>query len=228
MPQVLRGDQQAKNRKLHKLATSFDIVQYACFLKDVFFHLCNLSNTLQKKDVSLAQVHSALQVTRAVLVKFKERDGSTLQRLNNEPEFEEVRLQSAGSASSFQSSRRKLLEGLLSSLDNQFDDIDCGVLKATAIADISSWPHKDNMEDFGDSHLKSLCQQFRPALQQARVGTEEALVEWTSLKTIIYELPDWEEQQQILEWAEVNRRWEKGHSTFLAIIDLGPYARQSV
>ena len=69
----VRGDQQAKSRKLYRLATSYDIVQYACFLKDIFFHLCNLSNTLQKKDVSLAQVHSAMQVTRAVLVKFKER-----------------------------------------------------------------------------------------------------------------------------------------------------------
>ena len=76
----VRGDQQAKSRKFHKLATSLDIVQYACFLKDVFFHLCNLSNTLQKKDVSLAQVHSALQITRAVLVKFKEGGGSTLQQ----------------------------------------------------------------------------------------------------------------------------------------------------
>ena len=68
--------------------------------------------------------------------------------LNKQPEFEGVRLQSAGSASSscFQSSRRKLLEGLLKSFDTRFDDIDSGVLKATTIADISSWPHKDRME----------------------------------------------------------------------------------
>ena len=94
-------EQQAKSRKYYKTATSFDVVQYACFLLDVLHHLFNLSKTFQRKTVSIAEVHSSLQVTRAVLEKYKERDGSMLQRLDKAPEFEQVRLTRSGSSSSY-------------------------------------------------------------------------------------------------------------------------------
>lgn len=69
----VRGEQQAKSRKFLKLATSFDVVQYACFLFDVLCHLFNLSKTFQRKTASIAEVYSSLRVTRTVLAKLKER-----------------------------------------------------------------------------------------------------------------------------------------------------------
>lgn len=69
-----------------------------------------------------------------------------LQRLNKESEFEEVRLTTAGKASSFQSSRKKLLDTLLERLDVRFDDLDSGLLQATATADMQSWLHKDYVD----------------------------------------------------------------------------------
>lgn len=71
--QGVRPEQQAKSRKFYKVATSFEVIQYACFLLDVLQQLNNLSLTLQRKTITIAEVAKSLQVTRAVIEKYKDR-----------------------------------------------------------------------------------------------------------------------------------------------------------
>lgn len=49
-----------------------------------------------------------------------------------------------GDAGTFEGSRQKLLDGLLSQFEDRFSDISEGVLGATSIGNLSTWPTKDN------------------------------------------------------------------------------------
>ncbi|KAK7087809.1 hypothetical protein V1264_021813 [Littorina saxatilis] len=212
MPRGARPEQQAKSRKFYKVATSFEVVQYACCLLDVLQQLNHLSLTLQRKTITIAEVLKSLQVTRAVLQKYEDRDGPKLQKLNQKLELEAVPLMNTGNSTSFQASRhlmksgnstsfqasrhlmksgnstsfkasrhltkignstsfqascRKLVEGLLASLDRRLDDVDTGVLLSSILAAFSSWPHKDSSKDFGNDCLDDLTVHFKAVLESA-------------------------------------------------------------
>ena len=80
-----------------------------------------------------------------------------LQRFEDD-EFEDFKLGSSGQRG-FPGAREKLLCGLLKSLGDRFQDMDDGVLHATAITDISKWPCKGYHE--GRTILIKIVQTIR-------------------------------------------------------------------
>lgn len=74
--------------------------------------------------------------------------------------------------------------------------------------------------DFGDDCLDDLTEHFKAVLESAHVDTTQVTDEWTSLKTTIYNHPDWQTTLKDITWAEVNRRWGKGHDNILAVVDM--------
>ena len=56
-----------------RLATNLDVLMYACFLKDVLFHLAALSRTLQRRDVTVAEADSELTITKDAIEAMRER-----------------------------------------------------------------------------------------------------------------------------------------------------------
>lgn len=69
----VNGETRAKGKNFYKACTSKDLVYFACFMCDTLVHLSSLSAKLQKNTVCIADVHRALEATRAILNKYKER-----------------------------------------------------------------------------------------------------------------------------------------------------------
>ncbi|XP_053571862.1 zinc finger protein 862-like [Bombina bombina] len=220
----VRGEQQAKARCFYRAATSLSMVQYACFMYDVLLQLCNLSNTLQNRNASVADVHNSLEVTKKILIALKERPvpGSLLHSIQYDEEgtarFEGVELK--GKNDAFKSSKKKFLEAIQSSFEDCFEDIEEGVLQATSVTSFKTWPDKENSEDFGNEDIVTLTSQFQPVLEAQGVSCREIVNEWTVLKTSLYNKNDWEKKLKTVTWPELNREFGDKCGHLLSLMDL--------
>ena len=84
-----------------------------------------------------------------------------------------------------------LMDDLLSSLEERLGDFQQGVVHATTIVDLASWPDKSSSSAFGDDEIDTLVEHFATVLQGAGADTAKMSDEWTALKASIYALPDW-------------------------------------
>ena len=51
----------------------------------------------------------------------------------------------------------KVVKALIKSIDKRFSDVEHGILEATKIADLKSWPPTyEDATDFGDDHLATM------------------------------------------------------------------------
>ena len=71
----VRGVQQAKARKFYSTAREAAFICFCGFLHDTLTHLGSLSFSLQRSTVTIAEAHSCLSATQAVLKKYKIRYG---------------------------------------------------------------------------------------------------------------------------------------------------------
>lgn len=71
--QNVQGVQQAKARKYYSTARDAVIVHFCGFLHDTLTHLSSLSVCLQRYTITMAEAHSAICTTQAVLKKYKTR-----------------------------------------------------------------------------------------------------------------------------------------------------------
>ena len=92
-----------------------------------------------------------------------------------------------GSDTCFTSYRSKLIDGLQKSQEGRFEDASEGVLQATSIASIKTWTDKNNMADFCNQEIDSLCNTFKLNLDQQDVMTSLIPVEWAALKCGFYD-----------------------------------------
>ena len=212
----VKKDQQAKAKNFFKVARTLTVVKYAMFMHDVLSHLSSLSTTMQKRTVSLAEVHSALERTTAVLTKYKTKPGPMLTKMGVNAIFQEVNL--IGSDAGFSNACVNLLNALLASLQSRFD-VSRETIHATRIVDFKFWPDRDNMTDFGDCAVATLMEHFKEVLESAGVKTEKIMDEWTTLKTSVYQ-PGWSESLKTLKWTELNRRHGEECSNILSLVDL--------
>ena len=190
--QGVNKDQQAKAKNFFKLARSADMVAYVCFMHDVLDQLSKLSEKMQKKKVTMAEVCTSLECTKAVLCRYQTKSGPMLIKLDAEEKgtFKKTNLE--GEMKGFQSSRRDLLEDLRQCLEHRFEDTTQDIIQATKLLNFQKyWPNKENMKDFGDSELDTLVTHFSQTLQSAGVEVEKIQDEWEMLKSAIY---NWSER----------------------------------
>ena len=67
---VFRGQ---RPRAFFNIAKDGGVLRFCCLLHDIIFQLSNLSKSLQKSAVTLAEAHSCLSSTQAVIEKYKSR-----------------------------------------------------------------------------------------------------------------------------------------------------------
>ncbi|XP_049904301.1 zinc finger protein 862-like [Epinephelus moara] len=65
--------QQCKAKKFAQIAKDSGILQFCGFLCDLVSHLGSLSQSLQRSNITIAEAHSCLCSTQAVLMKYKTR-----------------------------------------------------------------------------------------------------------------------------------------------------------
>uniref|UniRef100_A0A1A8B7D6 Uncharacterized protein n=1 Tax=Nothobranchius furzeri TaxID=105023 RepID=A0A1A8B7D6_NOTFU len=165
----VQSDQQAKARNYYRAATSLDVMK------------C--------RRPTMAALHEALQSTKTVLLTYKRKPGPMLQSFGNKMTFEGREL--SGDGRSFQSSHPNLIDDLVANMENRFGHVKGGVLHATNIADFGFWPDKVNMTDFGDAAVDILVGHFKPVLEDPGVQVDKGADEWTTLRSKVYQQPDW-------------------------------------
>ena len=191
-------------------------IKFSFFLFDVLFQLSKLSCTLQKKMLSLGEVHRSLEPTKAV--KYKTRAGPKLKEIEDKTAFEGTEL--TGSDVSFANSCSKLLSDLISSLDRRLGDVSEGIVYATSIVDITTWPEKESSTDFGDDEIDCLVEHFTPVLQEASCDLSKIPDEWTALKAGVYSQPGWLQYIQTINWPDLNRKYAAEFPNLLMLVDL--------
>jgi len=113
-----------------------------------------------------------------VLDKYKTKDGPYLAKLKSSSLCQEV----TGSIVQFPSSRSNPLTSLQGNLKKRFSDTDTGVIKATSIVDLASWPSKEKKDVFGDEEVAYVVKHHEESLLRAGVAVESVELEWTLLK----------------------------------------------
>lgn len=141
-----------------KLLTKRDIMQFAALLHDVVSALSVMSQVFQRKDGTAADIHRTLTNVLSVMDKYKTKDGPYLAKYKSGTLCQEA----TDSIVQFPSSKSNLLTSLEDNLKKRFSDTDTGLIKATTIVDLASWPSKDKKDVFGDkevaySTMRNLC-----------------------------------------------------------------------
>ncbi|XP_035851883.1 uncharacterized protein LOC116034055 [Sander lucioperca] len=134
---------------------------FSCFMHDCLTHLSNLSASMQQPSLTVAEVQTSLIATQAVLTKHKNRPGPRLRACLENPAdtFEGVTLAAPRddlSLARVNSTKDKLIDKFCSSMATRFCDFSSGVLHASKLVDITSWPDADTCEDFGDAYVECL------------------------------------------------------------------------
>ena len=211
------GEQNAKAKQCYQTATTKSVVKYACLLFDVLQHLSTLSCSLQRSSNSLAQVHRYFHATKAVLTRYKSKPGPMLKQIEEKATFEGIEL--AGSDASFVASHKSLLDDLLSSLEERLGDFQQGVVHATMIVDLASWPDKSSSA-FGNYEIDTLVEHFATVLQGAGADIAKMSDEWTALKASIYAQHDWLQYIKCVTWQELHRKFSTEAPNVFILIDL--------
>ncbi|XP_073667564.1 zinc finger protein 862-like [Paramisgurnus dabryanus] len=135
--------QQSKARGFYKLMTDGDVLKFSSFLHDTLTHLSNLSLKLQQSCLTVADVHSCLTSTQAVILKYKYRPGPMLRKVLDSNTYQGVNLRPSDT-SHMMANKDKLLDKLSDSMDNRFGDVGSGILNDSKIVSFQQWPDPEN------------------------------------------------------------------------------------
>ncbi|KAK7944844.1 hypothetical protein WMY93_000572 [Mugilogobius chulae] len=215
--QNVRGVQQAKARKFYSTVKEAAIVRFCGFLHDTLTHLSNLSTCLQKSVITIADAHSALCSTQAVLEKYKTRQGPMM-KVTTADSYEGISLTRIGDNKALINSQREVIDRLVESMTHRFQDASVGILQATKLVSFTNWPEPgDEVADFGETELETLVEHFKPILDSSGIHSESIPDQWTALKTLMYQDPN---SQLKMSWMSVNRRYQHSFPDLLALFDL--------
>ncbi|KAK7168667.1 hypothetical protein R3I93_004855 [Phoxinus phoxinus] len=87
----------------------------------------------------------------------------------------------------------------------RFCDFSSGVLHASKLVDITTWPDADTCEDFGDADVECLIKHFGPLLASSGANLDLIPDQWTFLKSSFYQQHP---NMNQLTWPEINRRFQ--------------------
>ncbi|KAJ7998145.1 hypothetical protein DPEC_G00219560 [Dallia pectoralis] len=169
---------------------------FSCFMHDCLTHLSNLSASMQRPSLTVAEVQTSLIATQAVLnTRTAPRHDLSLARVN--------------------STKDKLIDTFCSSMATRFSDFSSGVLHASKLVDIMSWPDADKCEDCGDAYVECLIKHFGPLLASSGAHLDLIPDQWTFLKNSLYQQHPNMDQ---LTWPEINQRLGGQCPDFLQLV----------
>ncbi|XP_046895147.1 zinc finger protein 862-like [Hypomesus transpacificus] len=99
----------------------------------------------------------------------------------------------------------------------RFCDFSSGVLHASKLVDITSWPKADTREDFGDADVDCLMKHFGPQLASSGADLDLIPDQWTFLKSSLYQQ---HENMEQMTWPEINQRLGGQCPDFLQLVDI--------
>lgn len=76
--------------------------------------------------------------------------GQNLQKLLGKEKFRDQKV--TGSSDQFDGQRVKVIDELIGAINKRFDDLDQGVLQASKLADLTTWPSELNDETKGGQY----------------------------------------------------------------------------
>ena len=90
-------------------------------------------------------------------------------------------------SSAFEGARRGMVQGLLKSISDRFEEGAEGIIAASSTANLKLWPtsfvHK---KDFGDHKVDILVKTFGQVLSSSALDVSKVEPEWTKLKSLLY------------------------------------------
>jgi len=153
------------------------------FLQDLFRALVKASKTLQESNRGIAGAYSTLQELKAQIDRLATRDGPSLREAKERLGQESTE---TAEAAGFVGDRGRIVTTLLFYIDSRFEDVTGSILTAMNIADFKMWPAKGDpqnvWDEFGETELRDICEEFKVVLERAGVDLNQAQDEWTSLK----------------------------------------------
>ena len=153
------------------------------------------------QDGTATDIHRTLTNVLSVLDKYKTTDGPYLVRLKSVVLYQEA----TGSIVQFPSSKSNLLTSLEHNLKKGSPTLIMGVIKATTIVDLASWPSKDKKHEFGDKEVAYVVKHYEESLLRAGVAVDLVELEWTLLKNDLY---NESEVVKNVTLPEINHRWK--------------------
>ena len=178
-------EQRAKAKNYYALLHSKDVVYFLRFLADVTAALSDVSSAFQQKEITIADINSEITVSKEVIEKYGKKDGPSLKMINGKCQFLGETIGAPSSA--FEEARRGMVQGLLKSLSDRFEEGAEGIIAASSIANLKLWPtslvHK---KDFGDDKVDTLVKTFGQVLSSAALDVSKVEPEWTKLKSLLY------------------------------------------
>ncbi|XP_077052804.1 uncharacterized protein LOC143702636 isoform X2 [Siphateles boraxobius] len=149
-----------KSKARHYFQTCRDpaFFMFCNFMHDSLTHLSSLSLTLQTSAITVAEVHSCLTATQTVLTKYKTQPGPKLKACMKQHENDDSALNHVMKA------KCELLDKLCQSLQSRFTDMTIGILQATKLVNLNSWPDADRSKEFGESEVEELTTHFQSIL----------------------------------------------------------------
>ena len=121
-------------------------------------------------------------------------------------------------SSAFEEARRGMVQGLLKSLSDRFEEGAEGIVAAASIANLKLWPTSlFHEKDFGDDKVDTLVKTFGQVLTSSALDISKVEPEWTKLKSLLYTSYPTVKK---LSWEEVNLSFGTQCPIVLGLIDL--------
>ncbi|XP_014671515.1 PREDICTED: uncharacterized protein LOC106812205 [Priapulus caudatus] len=164
---------------------------FAHFLVDVLVILVQLSMCLQKRKCCIHEVHQELEAALTNIKKLETNPGYEQRMIQaalegNQGMFEGEIL--TGNAKDVDDQVTRVAQQLKKKLENRFTDVSQGLLSASKIADLHTWPPTyDEAISFGDDLVASIIDHYRDHLLSHRVEVGAVEAEWTILKQALYD-----------------------------------------
>ncbi len=222
-----RSASYSKAKCFLKLLKSKSVVCFLHFMYDVSSALMYLSKALQDPQCNIGVVQSKVKSALDLITKYKTSDGPSLRQVINSQEHHGTKL--AGTTNEFNAARCVILDNIIKAMDKRFCDlVEDPIIAASTIANISSWPTKEERDDqhtFGDAEVVSLIDCFRSVLQRAGVDPVLAEIEWPQLRSDIYKdsckvLWDSQKVPKLKSWFAIHKQCGSDYPNILALFDL--------
>lgn len=206
----------SKARGFLKLLRSADVVYYLHHLMDVITPLSYLSLQLQDRQSLVSEMHDSLNATVKAIKKLLTVDGMHLRKIVGQTSFCGVTLTHI-STSQFAAARPAVTAAILECLERrfvEFSDMALGIIHATRIGSIQSWPvNEDALDLYGDDEVQTLTDHYRKTLIAAGADVDCLQAEWTMLKSIVF-------STKATSWEDVFRQQERRLPNILLLIEL--------
>ncbi|KAM9559994.1 zinc finger protein 862-like [Salvelinus alpinus] len=111
-----------------------------------------------------------------------------------------------------------MLDRLVDTMTDRFQDASVGVLCATKLVSFTNWPESgDAAADDGDTELETLVDHFKSVLETSGIHVERIPDQRTVLKVLMYQEP---QSLQKMSWFHVNSSHQHSCPDLLALVDL--------